>query len=78
MTSPDTTSGYTRRSLGFRLAHELEERAGRGELVWHTTVDAGRIVYVVTPGKMWAEPKPPTLRMTPGECADWLNIPTQT
>lgn len=78
MTSPETTSEHTRRSLGFRLARELDARGERHELYWHMTVDAGRLLYIISLGRRWADPTTPVLRMTPGECADWLNIPVQT
>lgn len=68
------TSERTREALGTRLARELDARGERNELYWQTEVDAGRLVYVISPGKMWAEPKPPTLRMTPGETAEWLDL----
>lgn len=69
-----TDASYTRVSLGRRLADELDKRAARGDLTWSTeTTD--RLLYVVTPGAAWADPKPATLRMTPGEAADWLGIP---
>lgn len=71
----EPTTELTRRSLGRRLAHELDARAGRGDLTYDVQTDAGRLVYVITPGPAWADPKPPTLRLTPGETADWLGLP---
>lgn len=77
-TTPTPESGYIRRSLGTRIAAELDARGARNELYWHTDTENGALVYVITPGKMWAPPKPPTLRLTPGETAEWLDIPVQT
>jgi len=67
-------SGVTRQSLGRRLAVILDAKAAAGEITWETT-ESGVLRYVITPGRMWADPKPPTLTMSPGETADWLGIP---
>lgn len=67
-------SGYTRVSLGRRIADALDGQAASGFLTWEVET-SDRIRYAVTPGAAWADPKPPTLRMTPGETAEWLGIP---
>lgn len=67
-------SGFTRKSLGRRLAEVLDEKAARGELAWSTATQAERLVYVIEPGAMWADTKPPTLFLTPGEAAEWCGI----
>ena len=68
-------SGYVRFGLNTRIRLELNRRASNHELNWELAAqDDGRLLYVVHPGDAWAEPRPPTLRMTAGEAADWLNI----
>ena len=66
-------SGYIRVSLGRRLAAELDAKAERGEIVWRLDTSGDALRYVIDSGPAWAVPMP-TLRLTPGEAAEWCGI----
>ncbi len=64
---------YARKGLNTRIADALDAKVSAGEITYEIVI-TDHIGYQVTPGPMWADPKPPTLNMTPGETAEWLGL----